>query len=1241
MSDQTYNVKYNIEVESTKATIELANFARAVESLSKFKDMSGIAANVNRTLQAIDKAFRSGKSGKGRKYEYKFNLDTKGGEEKLGRILSTLSQIESKTKGLKIVVNPGKAFDSRAVQKNAGQIIEQSQKIFRSLSGTTHTTQTTLTRSIGKINSALTHLERSRQLDIRTDAAKERLTEILNLLGEVRKAAAAAMPLGRSAVRRAAKEKAPRPRTATQAFLLPAPVQQKLAAVLPAAAAPAPWNPVLQNPAPKSPAPQNPAAGTERERKAAAKSLQQQNVETVRALLRQHSLTDNLSGSRQRAAINRLQYSHAPSLQRALPFAYMLNGYMLYSTMRSELVEAVEYANIMESARSILRVADSDLSTFERRFEAMARNVRQVGIDTKFTAVEVGGAVKYLAMAGQSVQAINESIRPITDLALIGDDPLDKVADLTTNIMAGYDISPESMPVVADIISSTISRSNVNIIETAEAFKMAAGYLRMAGIDFTESSAAVGMLGNMGVKGTMAGTSLRAMATRLAYQPKEARDILDRLGVKFTHTVEVYGKQLEKIRPLADIFEELYRKGATLGDMHKIFGRIGGNAAMMFLQNSAQLRELTAHNRASHGIASQLAQVKQETTKGLWYQLTSTFSEMFMRGYEIMEPRIQRTIRRLTASIDTDKFARGLASVSSALLDLFALFGKAASWVGKNFHWLEPVLFTGFAATRLFRLAGAVTNLAVAFGLLGKQKAAASGVELLSSLTGLGGSGVLGRMTFADKRNLVNTLRQAGVAGGRGALMSALAGAGVRRSMTSLGVRRAASGLFASQVVTGHGLVGAGAALGALGTGAVAAAGAIGVLAGALGWAAYKAWKVKEATDAAFEELQQERKYNYPSVEALYESLRKTYEAALNAKGAVDDLTGGKSLQETTGLKIGAWTGNWFRALFNNLPSGGSLYGGFRYSAPAYTFADAYRDDLTRAIVYQADKDGAKRIKSIYAELGKLTSQTEIQAYIDAIPSVHGYDFSTVDKSLYSRYDERSRTLRRDLKEMTVQQAAATWEYQNRMNEKFVPEALLVARQYKYLMERREHAQAALAATGFRFSELLDNGFRFNERKGLWEQLPLAAGATEEQKTEHLKNFRIVHDKLVTVMATLRDTFQSGEIAENIFKKAGIPVYLYSNEPMSLDETPWKAPGITVTGLDDGGSGGNYSGTGKLSSAAPKQVNVTITNLLSIETVELLRGEGGSYPEIRELKDRMAQALIDVVHDFDASWHGA
>ena len=89
----------------------------------------------------------------------------------------------------------------------------------------------------------------------------------------------------------------------------------------------------------------------------------------------------------------------------------MLNAYMGYSLIRSELTKAIDYSNIMESAHSILRVADSDLKTFETRFDSMARHVRKIGIDTKYTAVEIAGAVKYLSMAGMNIETINKSIR--------------------------------------------------------------------------------------------------------------------------------------------------------------------------------------------------------------------------------------------------------------------------------------------------------------------------------------------------------------------------------------------------------------------------------------------------------------------------------------------------------------------------------------------------------------------------------------------------------------------------------------------------------------------------------------------------------------------------------------------------------------------------------------------------------------------------------------------------------------
>lgn len=67
--------------------------------------------------------------------------------------------------------------------------------------------------------------------------------------------------------------------------------------------------------------------------------------QSVRLMQREHTAAGTLYRSKRRAAINRIQYSKAPSL-RNLPFASMLNAYMGYSLIRSELTKAIDYSNI-------------------------------------------------------------------------------------------------------------------------------------------------------------------------------------------------------------------------------------------------------------------------------------------------------------------------------------------------------------------------------------------------------------------------------------------------------------------------------------------------------------------------------------------------------------------------------------------------------------------------------------------------------------------------------------------------------------------------------------------------------------------------------------------------------------------------------------------------------------------------------------------------------------------------------
>lgn len=1268
--EQSYIVSYKIDVDATKGTTQVQDFANAVKSLMVAKnDITPAVTNIKKMMSDIDAVFRT-KSGKKRDFSYKMQIDTAKSEEKLGRVKTLLSEIRELSKGINLTINAGQSLDSKTMKAKTKALLDKklvdsrNAEIEKSAASSVKAmmeSQKSITKVVGKINAALISLEKGREVNIKTDVAKQRLMEILSLMNQIKGASKMTLGIGMGSPGKGAAIVAPnhiKPPfvyNPQRDYVLPQAVSDKLQerlitgralrtqrAEFARADETAKLNmqrALIEAKGKEWDRQRNIRTSEANQRRAeveAAKVIrerarqQQQNAAQVVTAVRQQQRAAMLGQTnKQRAAINRLQYVRTPSI-RNLPMMHMLNAYAMYGMMRSQITQAVEYSNIMTSAQSILRVADNDLTTFENRFSKMALYVRKIGVETKFTAVEVAGAVKYLSMAGMGIGTINESIRPITNLALIGDNDVSQIADLATNIMAGYDIKSNSMNSVADILASTISRSNVNVIEMAESYKMAAGYMRLAGVEFSESSAAIGILGNMGVKGTMAGTALRAMATRFAKPTKESQKTLDRLGVKFTEYRDIYGKQVEKLRPLADIFQELNAKGATMGDMQAIFGKIGGNAAMMFVRNYNQLRTLSTQNSGSHGISSELAKVKQDNTKGLWAQVTSQFSESFMKGYDILEPVIKTTLRDFLEKFKTAEFSKGLASIGQSLLNILSLLGSVATWFTRNFHWIEPLLFTGFVATRLFKLAGALSNVGVALGFLGKQSIAGSGLQAISSLVGLGG----GKLTFGNKRALVTALSAAGVTG-KGAMSQAL--------MSGAGgiVGRSGLGLFATQVATGNGLIGASASIGALGAGAVAATAGITGLIGALGWVAYKTWKVKEAKDAVLEEIIANEKYRYPSIDALNTSLSETYKNAVDAKKAVDELTAGKTIEESSGHKIGAFTGNWWAAFLNPFAMAGQAeYGGTSISN--YTFADARQDDTRSAIETLARKDSQARINSAYAALGKARTDIEIGAFIQNIQKSFGHNAPKPDNALWTQDKAGNIIYKKGIGDLKDSDAHKLPHYAQYMNGTVVPQINLIAKRYRQIMSSQAAAQTAMTAGGFNFDLLTQKGFVL-DKNGNWVQKPLGKNATDKQREDALAGYQEVHDKVVKFTASLRQTWGgSAEIAENIMKKAGFTRSLYSNEPDMADTQPFNANGITYSSgsPDDGMAGGNYSGTGKLSSAAPKQVIVNITNLLSVETIKLLKSENGQTPEIQNLKEQMAQALIDVVHDFDASWNG-
>lgn len=350
----------------------------------------------------------------------------------------------------------------------------------------------------------------------------------------------------------------------------------------------------------------------------------------------------------------------AVSLLKGMGIAY---GISAIGSLASNVVkDATEYDNLMQSTRNILEAHDKR-GNFDGRFSEMEKIVRQVGVETKFTAPQVADASKFLAMAGFDLDAINQSIRPIADIALVGDTDLGETADVVTNIMTGYNIAPGKVRKAADVMTMTFTKSNTTLMELAEAYKYAASLLSAGGISFEESTAGLGVLGDAGIKGSQAGTTMRTIMANIVNPTKKQAAEWKRVGVK---RLDENGNA----RNLVDIFSDLADKNLNVSSFYKMFHKTAAMGAVALANHVDKWNEVVELNFMSEGMVGDLAEKKKNTIQGLWAQLTSMFTEGGMQAFEVIQPEIKELLNRGVAFLHSDEAIDGIKKTSLALFDL-------------------------------------------------------------------------------------------------------------------------------------------------------------------------------------------------------------------------------------------------------------------------------------------------------------------------------------------------------------------------------------------------------------------------------------------------------------------------------------------------------------------------------------------------------------------------------------------
>lgn len=274
----------------------------------------------------------------------------------------------------------------------------------------------------------------------------------------------------------------------------------------------------------------------------------------------------------------------------------------------------------------------------QREMLQLAKDVNEI---TPLTASDVASGQRYLAMAGNKFDAIKEMIGPVSKLASIFTMPVGQkggVADLMTNIMSMYQIPMGEAARVTDDLYTAVTNANISLTDLAQSISYAGADMATAGVDLRQTAAAIGVLGDMGIQGSMAGTSLanmiRYLQLSLVNQKKKGYNALADLGLSPDEFFDAQGNLID----LYTIYQKFAKAAVDLPSrietptFFNIFGVRGNRGMLPVLRDIASGRDKMGKILATYdqniGAVNRLNEERLKTDAGVIDQFESSIENL-------------------------------------------------------------------------------------------------------------------------------------------------------------------------------------------------------------------------------------------------------------------------------------------------------------------------------------------------------------------------------------------------------------------------------------------------------------------------------------------------------------------------------------------------------------------------------------------------------------------------------------
>lgn len=368
-------------------------------------------------------------------------------------------------------------------------------------------------------------------------------------------------------------------------------------------------------------------------------------------------------------------------------------------------------------------------------FEALSAKAKEMGATTKFSATESGQALEYMAMAGWKSEQMIAGLPGIMNLAAAAGEDLGTTSDIVTDALTAFNMTAEESGHFADVIAAASSNANTNVSLLGESFKYVGTQAGALGYSAEDVSLALGLMANAGLKGSMSGTALSAILTRLATNTKGARDAVEGLGVQF------YNED-GSARDLNSVLKDLRKatENLTVEQKSNIAKTIAGQEAQKGLlailnAQESDYKKLESAIYSADGAAKRMADTMNNNLKGQLTLMGSALEGAGIAFYEKFQGPLTNAVRAAS-----DKISQFTTMLDSGQLDgAFTKIATAAAGVTAAIVAMNAVMVVRDLANFATAAAAGAQALQATAAAATKAGAAAQGaLNLVKSLSPMG-----------------------------------------------------------------------------------------------------------------------------------------------------------------------------------------------------------------------------------------------------------------------------------------------------------------------------------------------------------------------------------------------------------------------------------------------------------------------------------------------------------------------